>query len=128
MGFFKSSGRQKPVKTRHKPSTASAASKYQAVEIQFSRGACRAAQDAADARYLCDKAPLLPLADCDRPGACECRYVRHRDRRGDPRRKSEGALPTQSQQTASAERRRDQGRRADELDETGRRRSWFKDV
>lgn len=39
---------------------------------------------------------MLPLADCDRPDRCDCRYVRFADRRGGPRRRSEGALPKSS--------------------------------
>lgn len=130
MGLFKSKPRRtaKPAKTparQSKPRNP----QYDAVEIQFAGEACRAAQDVTGKRYLCDRAPILPLNDCDRPQACACRYGRYSDRRDNPRRKSEGALPTQHSAAAhSEERRRDQGRRSEELDETGQRRSWFKNI
>lgn len=127
MGLFRS----KPRKTAQTPAKQSKprSSRYDAVEIQFSGEACGAAQDVTGRRYLCDRAPLLPLNDCDQPESCACRYARYSDRRDRPRRKSEGALPAEHSAGAhSEERRHDQGRRSEELDETGQRRSWFKNL
>lgn len=130
MGIFKSRSR-KPAAGKtpdaSKPRQSSAP-RFRAVEIQSSSDACRAAKDLRGQRHLCDAAPLLPLKDCDRPGHCACSYAHFADRRQSPRRKSEGALPSESQGVQAQERRRDQGRRTEELDQTGRRRSWFKEV
>ncbi len=129
MGIFGSRSRKKATKAKT-PARQSTPRprKFDAVQIQPGGDVCQAAQDAARTRHLCDKAPLLPLNDCDRPDRCTCRYAHFSDRRSSPRRKSEGALPTHSHETPTQERRGDQGRRAEELDESGLRRSWFKNV
>jgi hypothetical protein len=59
---------------------------YQAVSIQPSLCACRAAQSLADKRYLCREAPVFPLVDCNKGGECECKYKRWEDRRQEDRR------------------------------------------
>jgi hypothetical protein len=118
-------------KRRRKESTYTATrnarvSSFEAVAIQHSGEACQAAQDASGRRYLCSGAPLLPLADCDRPDSCACRYARFPDRRGGPRRKSEGALPSVEHQVSRQEARDNQGRRGDELGELVRPVPWLK--
>lgn len=130
MGIFRSRPRKPAAGKIPDPSNRRqrSAPEFRAVEVQSSSDACRAARDLRGHRYLCDAAPLLPLKDCDRPGHCVCSYAHFADRRRSPRRKSEGALPSESQSIQEQERRRDQGRRTEELDQTGRRRSWFKEV
>jgi hypothetical protein len=71
---------------------------------------------------------LLPLRDCDQSDSCACRYERFDDRRGGPRRRVEGALPSSDLTVASKEQRADQGRRADEVGNDGAPMPWFKDI
>jgi hypothetical protein len=68
----------------------------------------------------------MPLQNCDRPERCNCRYERYGDRRGGPRRKAEGALPTNEQAVDSGDSRQSQGRRNDELDASGAAIPWFR--
>jgi hypothetical protein len=37
-------------------------------------------------RFLAKDAPQLPLTGCTMRSLCECRYIKHRDRRGESRR------------------------------------------
>ena len=67
---------------------------FAAVEIACTSGACVAVQKVKGKRLLTNEAPFLPLADCDDPLFCRCRYRHHADRRAGPRRKAEGALPS----------------------------------
>lgn len=96
-------------------------SAYHAVEIRCSAGACEAAEAASDRRYLSKDAPLLPLAACDRPAHCKCRYRHYEDRRTEQRRGGDAMEPPELRSTAE-ERRNSQGRRtedrADAADET----------
>ena len=65
--------------------------RFHAVEIQVPASACEAAKALSGHRYLSrETPPLLPLADCDRRGECQCRYRHHEDRRGDSRREKWG--------------------------------------
>jgi hypothetical protein len=100
---------------------------FEAVVVKPGRNACAAATALAEQRHLGSEAPMLPLRDCDRADICQCRYVHYSDRRGGPRRKVDGALPTNQQTVQLEEQRRDQGRRADERSDDGRPLAWFKD-
>jgi hypothetical protein len=101
---------------------------FQSVTIETSSESCAAVRAAAGRKYLCSQAPILPLADCDNPGRCACRYERYDDRRDGPRRRAEGALPSSHQPAALSEQRSDQGRRADELGSSGTPMPWFKNI
>lgn len=59
---------------------------YQAVEVMPCTRSCEAARQAQSHRFLARKAPALPLAQCDRPGHCACRFRKHDDRRVGPQR------------------------------------------
>jgi len=62
-------------------------SPYQAVSIEANvMGCCDAARDVSGKRFLAADAPMLPLDDCDRIGACMCKYEKWQDRRQDDRR------------------------------------------
>jgi hypothetical protein len=47
---------------------------------------CGVAKQLGARRFLARAAPALPLAGCGMQGQCQCRYVKHRDRRTEPRR------------------------------------------
>ena len=91
--------------------------RHLAVEVIPNPGKCCAAVKAiAGQRLLVDRAPPLPLADCDL-GSCQCRYQQYDDRRTDLRRdadvgiRSMADLYNESGRSESA-----QDRRADELE------------
>lgn len=63
--------------------------RYLAVEVvPDPAGCCSSVKVIAGQRLLVDRAPPLPLADCDR-GSCQCRYRQYDDRRTDMRRDSD---------------------------------------
>ena len=83
--------------------------RYHCVEIIAGKGGCKAAVELAKQRLLSADAPRLPLATCDTPGQCDCRYLHHDDRRAGPRRAVEtGARMPPWAQT---NRRKARGRR-----------------
>jgi hypothetical protein len=59
---------------------------FQAISIFRGRNACPMAYRFSEHRFLAKDAPQLPLAGCTMHGLCECRYLKHRDRRGTMRR------------------------------------------
>ena len=65
--------------------------RYHCVEIIAGPGGCKAAVELSKQRLLSADAPRLPLATCDTPGQCDCRYRHHDDRRAGPRRAGETA-------------------------------------
>jgi len=69
---------------------------YQAVSIQASiMDCCEAARGIEGQRFLLADAPMLPLDDCDRIGACQCKYQKWEDRRLDDRRMVDLGIGTQ---------------------------------
>jgi hypothetical protein len=60
--------------------------KFQGVSIQPGSKACGAVKQLDNRRFLAKSVPALPLAGCGIAGQCHCRYVKHKDRRSDPRR------------------------------------------
>jgi hypothetical protein len=86
---------------------------FHAVEIHLRRSACDAARQVSGRRYLSAEAPLLPLADCDQPTLCSCRYRHYSDRRDGPRRDAEVGLPGKGAKRGH-ERRCTQGRRLED--------------
>ena len=91
-------------------------SPYHAVAIYCTRNSCAAALDRQFERHLSSEAPLLPLKECDRPEACECRYQHYEDRRGESRRASDQGLSNKSNPDGD-ERRRVKSRRAADFPE-----------
>lgn len=59
---------------------------YSAVEVVPCTRSCEAARAANGQRFLARQAPPIPLAGCDRPGHCSCRFRKHDDRRVGPQR------------------------------------------
>ncbi len=61
--------------------------RFRAVSIRPGEGCCEAARQFGNMRFLCAKAPRLPLPECTAT-ACQCRYVHYSDRRsGQDRRR-----------------------------------------
>lgn len=83
---------------------------FQAVSIYRGVNACAVAQRFSEHRFLAKDAPRLPLPGCTMPESCECRYIKHRDRRGMQRRHV-GFVTSERKQTGQ-ERRFSRGRRA----------------
>lgn len=63
--------------------------RYHAVSVIAGAHACPAARALKDVRLLSLAAPRLPLADCETPASCECKFQHHSDRRTGPRRTTE---------------------------------------
>ena len=81
---------------------------WRAVSITGGTYACKAARGVSCVRYLCGKAPSLPLPDCDK-GACTCHYKHHEDRRDGNRRTT--AFLSTIETWRTEERRSTRGRR-----------------
>ena len=92
--------------------------RYLAVEVIPDRGKCCAAVKAiAGKRLLVDRAPPLPLADCDL-GSCNCRYQQYDDRRTDLRRDSDVGIRSMADQYNDSGRSDSaRGRRSDDLEQ-----------
>lgn len=96
-------GREEP------PQNAAPQRLFQAVSIFRGVNACERARRFSEHRFLAKNAPPLPLPGCTMPQSCECKYLKHRDRRGAQRRLTDY---TTSRIYAGVERRRLKGRRA----------------
>jgi hypothetical protein len=83
--------------------------RYHCVEIIAGPGGCKAAVELKKQRLLSADAPLLPLANCDTPAKCDCRYLHHDDRRAGPRRAEE--IGTNVRPWNQKNRRKAHGRR-----------------
>lgn len=61
---------------------------FRAVSIRPGEGSCEAARQFGGMRFLCAKAPRLPLPECN-AAECNCTYVHFADRRsGQDRRRA----------------------------------------
>jgi len=82
------------------------------VEIVSPGACCQAARQAREVRFLSSEGPpALPLAACDFPAACRCKYRHHEDRRNFQRRASDQVWGSASPVPSERERRRVGGRR-----------------
>lgn len=105
--LFKTAPAKRPVPAKPAPSP------FHAVEIVSVGACCQAARQAREVRFLSkDSPPTLPLAACDFPAACRCRYRHHEDRRSFNRRASDQVWGSASPVPSGRERRRSTGRRA----------------
>lgn len=84
--------------------------RFRAVSIQPGEQCCEAARQFGKMRFLCAKAPRLPVPGCD-AASCDCRYVHFADRRsGEDRR---GTYDwTRERQMGFVNRRSRRGRRS----------------
>jgi hypothetical protein len=85
---------------------------FQSVSIYRGLECCQMAKKFSEHRFLVRDAPPLPLSGCTMRGACQCRYLKHKDRRSDPRRLIDFGLATRL--FAGHERRERGGRRSDD--------------
>lgn len=109
--FKKSSRAEEPVE----PAPGSAEQqRFLAVQVVPDPGGCCSAVKAiAGQRLLVDRAPPLPLADCDR-GSCKCRYQQYDDRRMDLRRDSDVGIRSMADLYHDSGRSDRPGRREDD--------------
>jgi hypothetical protein len=101
-----------PTKRDDKTNQPKADSRWHAVSIVISTGACPAAIALGKRRFLSKEAPRLPLADCTSPATCKCSYRHHKDRRTTPRRWSDQGGSDRLR--SEGERRSKRGRREDD--------------
>ena len=71
---------------RKEPPAAGPLRPFQAISIYRGLICCEMARKFSDHRFLVRDAPPLPLAGCSMRKTCQCRYIKHRDRRSEPRR------------------------------------------
>lgn len=83
---------------------------FRAVSVVCGGNGCAAAKSIVGKRFLLSRPPRLPLADCNSPGTCACRYQKHDDRRlgGDRRNDSIKVRGVKG----NGENRKSRGRRA----------------
>ena len=74
------SGRKEP------PAVTGPLRPFQAISIYRGAASCEMARRFSDHRFLVRDAPPLPLAGCSMSNTCQCKYIKHRDRRAEPRR------------------------------------------
>jgi len=87
---------------------------WHAVSVVAGKGACRAAEELGDRRFLSAEAPFLPLPDCSSRSQCKCIYEHYPDRRATLRRETDrGRFP---RPRLGTERRERHGRRVEDLD------------
>ena len=73
--------------TRKEPPAASGPLRpFQAISIYRGLICCDMARKFSEHRFLARDAPPLPLAGCPMRKTCQCKYIKHRDRRSEPRR------------------------------------------
>jgi len=90
--------------------------RFHAVSVLANAHGCAAAQALKDVRLLSADAPRLPLATCEHPDTCDCRYQHFSDRRAGPRRATE-THKSASRQFVSQDRRDRRGRRESDFDD-----------
>ncbi len=113
MGFFASFfGRRAASDSAppRRPDAGTAETRFRAVSIRPGEGCCEAARQFGRMRFLCAKAPRLPLPECT-AATCQCRYVHYADRRsGQDRRRTYDW--TRERELGVVNRRSNNGRRA----------------
>ena len=96
------------------PQSRKGQSTWHAVEVRCSERSCAAAKALRGQRFLSGKLPpRLPLAACDHPETCQCKYGHFDDRRGDPRRDYDPSASGITR-TLDTNKRMGRGRREDD--------------
>jgi hypothetical protein len=72
--------------SRKEPPAAGPLRPFQAISIYRGVTCCDMARKFSEHRFLVRDAPPLPLAGCSMGKSCQCKYIKHRDRRSEPRR------------------------------------------
>ena len=84
--FFRVASDARPG-TRREVTRPAEDTRFRAVSIRPGQDCCEAARQFGNMRFLCAKAPRLPLPECT-AAVCNCRYVHYSDRRsGQDRRR-----------------------------------------
>ena len=99
--------------TGSKPAASAAGdtdTRFRAVSIRPGEDCCEAARQFGKMRFLCAKAPRLPVPECN-AATCACRYVHYADRRSGKDRRSVYDW-TRERQLGVVNRRAARGRRA----------------
>jgi hypothetical protein len=86
--------------------------RFRAVAIRPGEQSCEAARQFGRMRFLCTKAPRLPVPECD-AAVCNCRYVHYADRRSGTDRRAVYDW-TRERELGVVNRRSGRGRRADD--------------
>jgi hypothetical protein len=86
---------------------------FQAISIYCGTKPCEMARRFRDHRFLAKDAPQLPLSGCTMANRCECRFLKHKDRRAERRRFADFAA---LRRDFAQERRQRTGRRATDKD------------
>jgi hypothetical protein len=86
--------------------------RFQAISIYRGVVACDMARKFGEHRFLAKDAPPLPLTGCSMRERCQCRYIKHRDRRGESRRLVDFGVSVRM--FDGRERRSSQGRRSED--------------
>jgi len=86
--------------------------RFQAISIYRGVTACDAARKFSEHRFLARDAPPLPLSGCTMRERCQCKYSKHRDRRGESRRLVDFGVAVRL--FDGRERRSNPGRRAND--------------
>jgi hypothetical protein len=94
------------------PAVRAPARPFQAISIYRGVDACELARRSSERRVLAKDAPKLPLPGCTMSETCECRYIKHGDRRAEPRRLVDFGASPDLTLFDGKERRRANGRRA----------------
>lgn len=67
---------------------------FQAISIYRGLVCCQIARKFSEHRFLVRDAPPLPLSGCTMSEKCQCKYIKHRDRRAEARRLIDFGLAT----------------------------------
>jgi hypothetical protein len=94
------------------PAVTGALRPFQAISIYRGLICCDMARKFSEHRFLVRDAPPLPLSGCTMPKNCQCKYIKHRDRRAEPRRLIDFGLATRL--FDGRERRNRGGRRSND--------------
>ena len=110
--LFGSKGKARHNRTRsHKstPNPGKLKNRYQAASINYEGCACSAVKAIGKKRYLAEQVPRVPLPKCDAT-TCDCKYVRHTDRRLNEDRRNIFCLQTDLHVVAGKSENRAPGR------------------
>jgi hypothetical protein len=94
------------VETTRKPPA-----KWHAVAVVLQTTSCAAAAMCRNTRFLSKDAPRLPLANCEHPDQCRCKFKHYEDRRGGGVRRATDAGVGSGGEKPVRERRETRGRR-----------------
>ncbi|MEJ0084879.1 MAG: hypothetical protein WDO72_04325 [Pseudomonadota bacterium] len=86
--------------------------RWHAVTVVLQTSSCAAAALCRNTRFLSKDAPRLPLAGCEHPEECNCKFRHFDDRRGNGGRRAVDVGVGSGGEKPARERRETRGRRA----------------